>query len=181
MSGLNQDLKWYVVHTYSGFEGKAREALVDRIKKFHFENMFGEILVPTEERTQVVKGKKRSVTRKFFPGYILVQMLLNDKTWHLVKQTPKITGFIGGNLNPLPVSETEIQVIRDQMEGKISTASLEAAYHEGDSVRVVEGPFSNFNGVVEEVKPDKQKIKVLVSIFGRSTPVELNFSQVEKS
>ena len=181
MSPQREDLKWYVVHTYSGFEAKAKQALIDRIKKQNCLDEFGDILVPAEERTQVLKGKKRKTTRKFFPSYILVQMVLNEKTWHLVKQTPKITGFVGGSLQPTPVSESEIQTIKDQMEGKISTSALEAIYQEGDAVRVIEGPFSNFNGVVEEVKPDKQKIKVLVSIFGRSTPVELSFTQVEKS
>ncbi len=173
--------KWYVVHTYSGYESHAKQALCERIKNAKKEDSFGEILVPIEESTKLVKGKKRKTSKKFFPGYILVEMLLNNETWHLVKATPKITGFVGSALNPPPVSSEQIQLIKDQVTGKVSTFSAETAYQEGDNVRVVDGPFANFNGVIEEVKPDKQKLKVLVSIFGRATPVELSFGQVEKA
>ena len=175
-----QAKKWYVVHTYSGLESHAKQALQERIKNLKKADFFGEILVPIEESEKLVKGKKRKISRKFFPGYILVEMLLNEETWHLVKGTPRVTGFVGGSLNPPPISEKEMGLIRDQISGKVVTVT-EASYQEGDAVRVVEGPFANFNGTVEEVKPDKQRVKVLVSIFGRSTPVELNFAQVEKA
>ncbi len=175
-----QKKKWYVVHTYSGFESHAKQALQERIKNLKKSDLFGEILVPIEESEKLVKGKKRKISRKFFPGYILVEMLLNEESWHVVKGTPRVTGFVGGTNNPTPVSDKEIGLIRDQMSGKVTTV-VEASYTEGDAVRVVEGPFANFNGTVEEVKPDKQRVKVLVSIFGRSTPVELNFAQVEKA
>ena len=175
-----QKKKWYVVHTYSGFESHAKQALQERIKNLKKADLFGEILVPVEESEKLVKGKKRKVSRKFFPGYILVEMVFNEEAWHLVKGTPRVTGFVGSTKNPSPVSEKEIGLIRDQMSGKVTTV-VEASYQEGDAVRVIEGPFSNFNGTVEEVKPDKQRVKVLVSIFGRSTPVELNFAQVEKA
>ncbi|MBI2608245.1 MAG: transcription termination/antitermination protein NusG [Deltaproteobacteria bacterium] len=177
----NENLKWYVVHTYSGFESQAKQALQEKIKNGAFEKSFGDILVPIEESEKLVKGKKRKTSRKFFPGYMIVQMELNEATWHLVKATPKVTGFVGGLQNPTPVSEKEIQLIRDQMSGEVALSTLETSFQEGENVRVVEGPFANFNGVIEEVKPDKQKVKVLVSIFGRSTPVELSYSQVEKA
>ena len=180
MMSPEQTKKWYVVHTYSGFESHAKQALQERIKNLKKSDLFGEILVPIEESEKLVKGKKRKISRKFFPGYILLEMVLNEESWHLVKGTPRVTGFVGGSKNPPPVSEKEIGLIRDQISGKVTTVT-EASFQEGDAVRVVEGPFSNFNGTVEEVKPDKQRVKVLVSIFGRSTPVELNFAQVEKA
>lgn len=180
-SPKSENLKWYVVHTYSGFESQAKQALQEKIKNGGFEKSFGDILVPIEESEKLVKGKKRKTSRKFFPGYMIVQMELNEATWHLVKATPKVTGFVGGVQNPTPVSEKEIQLIRDQMSGEVALSTLETTFQEGENVRVVDGPFANFNGIVEEVKPDKQKVKVLVSIFGRSTPVELSYSQVEKA
>ncbi len=172
-------MKWYVVHTYSGHENRAKMALLERIKANNLEDKFGEILIPTESVLEVVKGQRRTSTRKFYPGYMFVQMELNEQTLHLVKNTPKITGFLGGQ-NPSPVRESEIAQINTAMsEGQIKPKPR-IHFEEGDSVRVIDGPFSNFSGTVEEVKPEKQKVRVLVSIFGRATPVELEYGQVEK-
>jgi transcription termination/antitermination protein NusG len=176
-------LKWYTVHTYSGHENKARLALQDRVRNAGLEEQFGEILIPTESVIEMVKGQKRTTTRKFYPGYMFVQMEMNDETYHLVKNTPKITGFLGaekGN-KPIAVPEEEIKTINNQMtEGRVKPKP-KVLFEEGENIRVVDGPFSNFSGIVEEVKPEKQKVRVLVSIFGRATPVELDFAQVEKA
>ena len=172
---------WYVVHTYSGFEAKAKLALEDRIKTAKKENMFGEILVPAENVVELVKGQKKTTSRKFFPGYILVKMVLTDETWHIVKNTPKITGFVGGTTHPPAVPEEEVLKVTNQMTVGAAKPKPKVSFKEGESIRVVDGPFSNFNGIVEEVKPEKGKVKVLVSIFGRATPVELDFVQVEKN
>ena len=172
--------KWYVVHTYSGHENRAKLSLLDHIKRAGLNEEFGDILIPTENVLEVVKGQKRTATRKFYPGYMFVQMVLNERTFHLVKNTPKITGFLGGT-NPTPVRESEIAQISTAMsEGQVKPKPR-IHFEEGDSVRVIDGPFSNFSGTVEEVKPEKQKVRVLVSIFGRATPVELDFGQVEKA
>ena len=172
--------KWYVVHTYSGHEKRARQLLQEEIKRAGMEEQFGEILIPTENVLEVVKGQRRTSTRKFFPGYLFVHMEMSQKTFHLVKNIPKITGFVGG-MNPTPVKESEIAQVNTAMsEGQIKPKP-KIHFEEGDSVRVIDGPFSNFAGTVEEVKPEKQKVRVLVSIFGRATPVELDFGQVEKS
>lgn len=173
--------KWYVVHTFSGFEHKAKTALEERIKALGKQDQFGEILVPVEKVVELVKGKKKTSSRKFFPGYILVQMELNDETWHVVKGTPKITGFVGGGMNPPSVSDEGIQEITQQMEEGAAKPRPRVVYSVGESVKVVDGPFSDFNGVVEEVRPEKGKLRVLISIFGRATPVELDFVQVERS
>jgi transcription termination/antitermination protein NusG len=173
-------MKWYVVHTYSGHENRARLSLQDRIRTHNMTDRFGEILIPTESVVETVKGQRRTMTRKFYPGYIFVQMALSEATFHLVKNTPKVTGFLGGT-NPTPVKESEIKSVTQAMtEGAVKPRSR-ITFEEGDSVRVIEGPFSNFAGTVEEVKQEKQKVRVLVSIFGRATPVELDFSQVEKA
>jgi len=173
-------LKWYVVHTYSGHENRAKLTLVERIKNAGMEADFGEILIPTESVMEVVKGQRRTSTRKFYPGYMFVQMSMNERSFHLVKSTPKITGFLGGQ-NPTPVPDREISGIHSAMtEGK-TKPKPKVVFEQGDNVRVIEGPFANFAATVEEVKPDKQKVKVLVSIFGRATPVELDFAQVEKA
>lgn len=174
------DLKWYVVHTYSGHENRARLTLLERIKNANLEAEFGEILIPTESVMEVVKGQRRTSTRKFYPGYMFVQMVLNEKTFHLVKNTPKITGFLGGT-NPSPVPEKDITGIHNAMSEGKARPKPRVVFEQGDTVRVIDGPFSNFSATVEEVKADKQKVRVLVSIFGRATPVELDFSQVEKS
>lgn len=174
-------MKWYVVHTYSGHENKAKLSLQDRVRQAGLNDKFGDILIPTDTVVELVKGQKRSTRRKFFPGYMFVQMDLDQETFHLVKNTPKITGFLGGT-NPQPVKETEIASINSAItEGATGRSKPRVTYVDGDNVRVTEGPFANFTGVVVEVKPEKQKLRVNVSIFGRATPVELDFSQVEKA
>ena len=174
-------LKWYVVHTYSGFENRAQKGLMERIKLEGLDEHFGEVLVPVENVVELVRGSKRSSKRKFFPGYMFVQMELNERTWHVVKNTPKITGFVGNARNPVAVREAEVQRLTQQIDEGTLTAKPKIAFEEGEHVRVIDGPFSSFNGVVEDVKPEKQKLRVLVSIFGRATPVELDFMQVEKT
>jgi transcriptional antiterminator NusG len=179
-AGANPELKWYIVHTYSGHENKARLTLLERVRNANLTEFFGEVLVPTESVMEMVKGQRRTTTRKFFPGYMFVQMVMDDRTFHLVKNTPKITGFLGGT-KPTPVPAREITGVQSSMtEGK-AKPKAKVVFEAGDTVRVVDGPFANFSATVEEVKPDKQKVKVLVSIFGRATPVELDFTQVEKA
>jgi transcriptional antiterminator NusG len=172
---------WYVVHTYSGYENRAKQTLEQRIIEFGKEELFGEVLVPSEKVVEVVKGEKRTSLRKFFPGYILVNVDLNDETWYVVKNTPKVTGFVGGQINPTPVSDEEVEKILGQMEAGLENPRPKYEFSPGEQVKVIEGPFSNFSGIVEDVNPDKGKLRVLVSIFGRSTPVELEFFQVEKT
>jgi len=174
-------LRWYVVHTYSGFENRAKQNLEERIKNLGKQEHFSSILVPTETVVELVKGKKKTSQRKIFPGYILVQMDLNEETWHIVKETPKITGFAGDSTKPVPLSEKEVEEILTQVKEGVAKAKPKVSLNEGDSVRVIDGPFVNFIGTIEEVKPEKRKLKVLISIFGRSTPVELDFIQVEKN
>ena len=175
-------LKWYVVHAYSNFEKKVRSALEDRIKLNGLEEKFGRILVPTEEIVEMKEGKKRSSERKFFPGYVLVEMELDDETWHLVKEVPKVLGFIGGSSDrPAPISEKEALSILNRVEEGIDKPRPKILFEPGEVVRVVDGPFNDFNGVVENVNYDKSKLRVAVQILGRSTPVELEFTQVEKN
>lgn len=174
------DLQWYIVHTYSGFEQKVKATLEERIRTLDQQEFFGKILVPTEQVVELRKGKKRTSSRKFYPGYILVQMALNDDTWHTVRNTAKVTGFVGGGSMPSPIPDEEAERIILQMEEGVSRPKPKYQFEDGDEVRVVDGPFSNFNGIVEEVKPDKEKIRVLITIFGRATPVELDFIQVNK-
>src|SRR5689334_2887694 len=172
--------KWYIVHTYSGHENKAKLTLLERVRNANLNEYFGDVLVPTESVMEVVKGQRRTTTRKFFPGYMFVQMVLDDRTFHLVKNTPKITGFLGGT-KPTPVPEREITGVQTNMtEGKVKPKAR-VVFEAGDSVRVIEGPFANFSATVEEVKTDKQKVKVSLSMFGRATSVELDFAQVEKA
>ena len=173
-------LKWYVVHTYSGFEHKVKLNLEERIKTLNQEEYFGKILVPTEQVIELKKGHKKTTSRKFYPGYIMVQMIVNEETWHTVRNTAKVTGFLGVENNPSPVPDKEAERIIHQMEEGISKPKPRYTFEEGDEVRVIDGPFTNFQGVVEEVKADKEKLKVLITIFGRSTPVELDFIQVNK-
>jgi transcriptional antiterminator NusG len=173
--------KWYVVHTYSGYEYKAKKSLEERIKLDGLGEMFGEILIPTENVVEMVRGSKRTSKRKFFPGYMLVNMVLNERTWHTVKNTPKITGFVGGLTNPPSVSEEEVRRLTTQISEGSLKPKPRVQFEDGDGVRVTEGPFANFNGTIEAVNHEKQKVRVLVSIFGRSTPVELDFDQVEKT
>ncbi|MCB0273047.1 MAG: transcription termination/antitermination protein NusG [Bdellovibrionales bacterium] len=174
-------MKWYIVHTFSGFEQKAKTALRDRIKSSGHEALFGEILIPTENVVEVSQGKKKTRERKFFPGYVFVQMVLNDETWHVVKNTPRISGFVGKGKKPPTVPQAEVLKLTQQISDGVLTPKLEVHFDKGESVRVIDGPFQNFNGIVDDVNPDKGKLRVLVSIFGRSTPVELDYSQVEKN
>jgi transcriptional antiterminator NusG len=172
--------KWYVVHVYSGFENKVKKALEDRIATSPHPEKFGEIVVPTEEVVELVKGKRKTSARKFYPGYILVQLELDDETWHIVNNTAKVTGFLGGREKPAPISDDEAAQILNRMEAGKEKPQPKYYFDAGDEIRVIDGQFTNFNGIVDDVNPEKGKIRVLVSIFGRSTPVELDFVQVSK-
>ena len=174
------ELKWYIVHVYSGFEDKVKKNLEERVEALGQQEFFGQILVPTEQVVELRKGQKKTSSRKFYPGYIMIQMVLNKETWHTVKNTSKITGFVGGEVNPTPISDEEAKQIVHQMEEGVSRPKPRYSFEEGDEVRVVDGPFTNFQGVVEEVKPEKEKLRVSITIFGRPTPVELDFIQVNK-
>ncbi len=176
------DLRWYVVHAYSNFEHKVKSSLEERIKRFGLEDKFGEILVPTEEVVEMRDGQKRRSERKFFPGYVLVQMEMDEASWHLVKQVPKVLGFIGGSSDrPAPITEQEADAILDRVREGVDKPRPKVLFEPGEVVRVNDGPFNDFNGVVENVNYDKNKVRVAVQILGRSTPVELDFSQVEKA
>ncbi len=178
----NPDLKWYVIHTYSGFENRAKKSLEERVRQHNLADYFGEVLIPTENVVELAKGGQRKTTkRKFFPGYMLVQMILNDETWHLVKATPKITGFVGNATQPPAVSDQEVRRLTRQIDEGTLKPKPKVKFEDGENVRVVDGPFQNFNGVVDAVNAEKAKVRVLVSIFGRATPVELDFVQVEKA
>ena len=175
-------MEWYVIHAYSGYENKVREALMERIERFSMEDNFGEILVPSEEVVELRGGQERRIQRKFFPGYVLVKMELNDSTWHLVKDTPRVMGFIGGSKEkPIPISEEEAKGIMQQLADGAEVDKPKITFEPGEMVRVIDGPFNDFSGVVEEVNYEKSKVRVAVLIFGRSTPVELNFNQIEKA
>ena len=174
--------RWYVVHAYSQYEKKVKKSLEERIERAGLQDYFGQILVPTEEVVEMREGSKRTTERKFFPGYVLVEMELNDETWHLVKDVPKVMGFIGGTTDrPAPITEKEAAKILNQVEESVEAPKPKTLFEPGESVRVLDGPFADFSGVVEEVNYEKSKLRVSVLIFGRSTPVELDFSQVEKS
>jgi transcriptional antiterminator NusG len=174
--------RWYVVHAYSGFEKSVKKALVERITRAGMEDKFGQVLVPVEEVIEMKGGQKSISERKFFPGYVLVEMDMDDDSWHLVKSTPKVTGFVGGTGNkPTPISEKEVEKIMQQMQEGVDKPRPKVLFEVGEMVRVKEGPFSDFNGSVEEVNYEKSRLRVSVTIFGRATPVELEFSQVEKS
>ncbi|MBI3223262.1 MAG: transcription termination/antitermination protein NusG [Nitrosomonadales bacterium] len=174
-------MHWYVVHTYSQFEKSVQRALTERIQREGMQAQFGRILVPVEEVVELKSGQKSISERKFFPGYVLVEMEMTDESWHLVKSIPKVTGFLGGSaMKPTPISEKEVQNIMQQMQAGVEKPRPKVLFEVGESVRVKEGPFTDFNGVVEDVNYDKNKIRVAVTIFGRSTPVELGFGQVEK-
>ncbi len=172
--------KWYGVHTYSGFENKVRLNLLEHIKNEGMEEYLEEILIPSETVVELKKGEKKTSSRKFFPGYILLKMELTDETWHIVKETAKVTGFVGGN-TPFPIQEEEVNKIARRMEEGAEKPRPKVQFEVGETVRVVDGPFLNFSGIVEDVKPDKGKLRVTVTIFGRATPVELEFMQVEKN
>lgn len=175
-------MKWYVVHAYSGFEKQVARSLAEHIKNAGMQDKFGEILVPTEEVVEMKSGQKRTSERKFFPGYVLVKMEMDDDTWHLVKNVPKVSGFIGGSgTKPAAISEKEAQAILRQVQEGVEKPRPKFSFAAGESVRVIDGPFQDFNGMVEDVNYEKNKLRVSVSIFGRMTPVELDFSQVEKA
>jgi len=175
-------LRWYVVHAYSNYEHKVKQSLQERIARFGLEDKFGDILVPTEEVVEMREGQKRRSERKFFPGYVLVQMEMDDETWHLVKEVPKVLGFIGGSSDrPAPISEKEAMSILNQVQEGVEKPRPKVLFEPGELVRVTDGPFNDFNGVVEQVNYDKSRLRVAVQILGRSTPVELDFGQVEKA
>jgi transcriptional antiterminator NusG len=179
---VNPDLRWYVVHAYSGMEKAVERNIQERITRTGMQNKFGRILVPMEEVVEVKNGQKKTTERKFFPGYVLVEMVMDDETWHLIKHTNKVTGFVGGAKNrPAPISEAEVQKIVHQMQEGTEKPRHKVEFVVGEFVRVKEGPFTDFNGSVEDVNYEKSKVRVAVTIFGRSTPVELEFSQIEKT
>jgi len=174
--------RWYIVHTYSGHEQKAKQGLLERAKALHKEDAFDEILIPEEQVVEVVKGEKRTSKRKFFPGYILVRMAMNDETWHIVRGTARITGFVGGAANkPTPISDDEVARMTQQIKEGAVKPKPKIRFEEGENVRVTSGPFANFQGFVDEVRPDKEKVRVMVQVFGRATPVELDYTQLEKA
>ena len=174
--------RWYVVHAYSGFEKSVQRALIDRVNRSGMQDSFGQILVPVEEVIEMRGGQKTVTERKFFPGYVLVEMEMNDDTWHLIKSTPKVTGFVGGTANkPTPISEKEVEKIMQQMQEGVEKPRPKVLFEVGEVVRVKEGPFTDFHGAVEDVNYEKNRIRVSVTIFGRATPVELEFGQVEKA
>ena len=170
---------WYVIHSYSGFEQKVKTNLEEQFERSEYKENLGEIIVPTEEVVEVRKGKKKVSSRKFFPGYVLINVDMTQDIWYMIRNTAKVTGFLGGGGTPAPLPEEEIQLIMSQVRGESTRPKPKFSFEKGEDVRVIEGPFINFNGVVEEVNEDKGKVKVMVSIFGRSTPVELEFPQIE--
>jgi len=173
--------RWYVVHAYSGFEKSVQKALRERIERSEVADLFGQVLVPVEEVVDVKNGRRSITERKFFPGYVLVEMDMTDDTWHLVKSTPKVTGFVGGTANrPAPISKKEVDAIMQQMQEGVEKPKPKVLFEVGEKVRVIDGPFNDFNGSVDEVNYERNKLRVSVQIFGRDTPVELEFSQVEK-
>jgi transcriptional antiterminator NusG len=181
MSAVSESVKnWYIVHTYSGFENKVKESLEERVKAYNLEDKVGEVLIPTEDVVEMRGGKKVVTSKRFFPGYILVEMDMTDDAWHVVKNTPKVTGFVGAGAKPTPLSKDEVEQILQQVKSAAEKPKPKYMFEKGEQVRINEGPFTSFNGVVDEVNLDKNTLKVMVTIFGRSTPVELDFLQVEK-
>ena len=182
LASVNPDLRWYVVHAYSGMEKAVERNILERIARSGMQSTFGRILVPTEEVVELKNGQRKTTERKFFPGYVLVEMVMDDESWHLVKHTNKVTGFVGGAKNrPAPISEAEVQKIVSQMQEGVEKPRHKVEFVVGEFVRVKEGPFTDFNGSIEDVNYEKNKARVSVTIFGRATPVELEFSQIEKA
>jgi transcriptional antiterminator NusG len=180
-TGIGMSKKWYIVHTYSGHEAKAKQSLLERARTFGHEEDFDEVLIPEENVVEVVKGEKRTSKRKFFPGYILVRMNLTDETWHIVKDTPKVTGFVGGSDRPTPIADEEVAKMTQQIREGAAKPKPKIVFEEGENVRVISGPFANFSGFVDEVLPEKEKVRVMVQVFGRATPVMLDYMNVEKA
>jgi transcriptional antiterminator NusG len=172
--------KWYIIHTYSGFEQKVKNAILERAKAQNLDHLVTEVLVPTEMVEEMVKGERRLSARKFYPGYVLVHMELTDDSWHLVKDTPKVTGFVGSKTEPVAIPDEDAQKIINQMQEGIAKPKPKIQFEIGDKVQVTDGPFTNFTGVVDEVRADRGRLKVMISVFGRPTPVELEFTQLEK-
>jgi transcriptional antiterminator NusG len=172
--------KWYIIHTYSGFEQKVKTAIMERAKARGLDHLIEEVLVPTETVEEMVKGERRLSSRKFYPGYVMVRMELTDESWHLVKDTPKVTGFIGSKDEPVAIPEEDAAKIIAQMQEGVLRPKPKIKFDTGDKVQVTEGPFANFTGVVDEVRPDRGRVRVMISVFGRPTPVELEFTQLEK-
>ena len=176
----NPNMKWYIIHSYSGFERKVRESLESRVQAFGLQDKIGRVLIPTESVTEVRGGKKYTSERKFYPGYVLVEMDMDDHVWPVVKSTPRVTGFVGTGQQPTPLSEEEVQNIVYRVGESKDKPKLKVKFEKNETVRITEGPFASFTGVVDEVNEDRETLKVMVTIFGRSTPVELEFGQVEK-
>ncbi len=172
--------KWYIIHTYSGFEQKVKNAILDRAKAQSLDHLISEVLVPTEMVEEMIKGERRLSARKFYPGYVLVHMELTDDSWHLVKDTPKVTGFVGSKTEPVAIPDSDAEKIISQMQEGIAKPKPKIQFEVGDKVQVTDGPFTNFTGTVDEVRADKGKVKVMIGVFGRPTPVELEFTQLEK-
>jgi transcription termination/antitermination protein NusG len=177
---VNESFKWYIIHAYSGFERKVRESLESRIRAFGLENRIGRIMIPTEPVTELRNGKKYTIERVFLPGYVLVEMDLDNDLWHVIKNTPRVTGFLGTGDSPVALSEQEVSSILFRSDVSKDKPTMKVKFEKGEMVRINEGPFANFNGAVDDVNEDKQTLKVMVSIFGRSTPVEIEFSKVDK-
>ncbi|MGH9585965.1 MAG: transcription termination/antitermination protein NusG [Acidobacteriaceae bacterium] len=176
----NEQFKWYIIHAYSGFERKVRESIESRVQAFGLQNRIGRVMIPTEPVTEIINGKKRTVERVFLPGYVLVEMDLDNDLWHVIKNTPRVTGFLGTGDKPVALSEAEVSSILFRSEVSKEKPRLKIKFEKNESVRITEGPFANFNGIVDEVNEDRETVKVMVTIFGRSTPVELEFGKVEK-
>jgi transcriptional antiterminator NusG len=177
---VNENFKWYIIHAYSGFERKVRESLESRIQAFGLQNRIGRIMIPTEPVTELRNGKKYTIERVFLPGYVLVEMELDNDLWHVIKNTPRVTGFLGTGDKPVALSEAEVSSILFRSESAKDKPSMKIKFEKGEQVRINEGPFANFNGTVDDVNEDRQTLKVMVSIFGRSTPVEIEFAKVDK-
>ena len=174
-------MSWYVIHTYSGYERKVKQSLEERIRTLELGDQVSELLIPTEDIVEMKAGKKVVTAKKFFPGYILIRMMMNDGLWHVVKNTPRVTGFVGSGRHPIPLPQHEVEKIVNRMEESVEAPKPKFQFHSGESVRIIDGPFTNFTGKVDEVDARRNTLKVMVSIFGRNTPVELDFFQVEKA